>query len=210
MAVTVAQLVTRVQGLCRPVTSVTEAEIKAILIGSSAEVSQHSPQRKAVSGTLTDGAVDLSTLTGWVDGVSVVTAVESPVDEVPRAILHPALWDQAADYTLGVSGATTQTVRVYFNTDHIVDATTTTYSTKEGEAAAQICAAQVLESLASRWGQAQSVSVAGDQYSGPYPDGLNTIAKGFRDRANQLLGVNAVAVCVGFEPLGYDFTPDPF
>lgn len=212
MAVTTSALVTRVQGLSRPISSVSSTEIEAALVATAQELSRISPQRKAVSLTLADGVGDLSTMTGWVDGVSQVTAVEYPKDYVPRAILHPALWDQREDYTIKVYAATTEAVRVYFHTDHLVtdsDSTgTTTYSVVEGEAAAHLAAAQILEGLAARWGQAQSVSVAGDEYAGPSPSNLESTAGAFRERAQRLL--SPASVVIGFEAAGYGFTPDPF
>jgi hypothetical protein len=210
MAVTVSQLVTRVEALCRPVSSVLTADVQAALAAIVPTLSSMSPQKKAVSLTLSDGAGDLSTLTGWVDGTSEVTAVEYPLDEVPRDILHPALWDQRFDNTLALINGTSEVVRVYFTAEHAVNTTadTTTFSATEGEAAAHLAAAQVLESLASRWGQAQSVSVAGDEYTGPSPATIEASAGAFRDRAEALLV--RPAVLIGYEPTGYDFVPDPF
>jgi hypothetical protein len=192
------------------VSSVLTADVQAALAAIVPDLSRMSPQKKAASLTLADGAGDLSTLTGWVDGTSEVTAVEYPLDEVPRDILHPALWDQRFDYTLAILNGTTEVIRVYFTVEHIVNTTadTTTFTTVEGEAAAHLAAAQVLESLASRWGQAQSVSVAGDEFSGPMPANLEASARAFRERAAGLLV--RPAVVVGFEPAGYGFVPDPF
>lgn len=208
MAVTLTQLVARVQGLCRPVSAVSTADIQAALTAILPEVSRLSPQKKAASLTLADGAGDLSTLTGWVDGTSVVTAVEYPLDEVPRSVLHPAAWDVRYDYTLAVENYGTEAVRVYFSTDHVISGDTTTFSTVQGEAAAHLAAAMLLESLAARWGQAQAVAVAGDEYSGPSPVVIEGSASAFRERAGRLL--SPPTIVIGFDAPGYDFTPDPF
>lgn len=134
---------------------------------------------------------DLSQLDDWDSDASQVRRLEIAYGYGVRTWVPPGLW-VVRDDTLYIDLAgydINEGVRVEYTAPHSVNTTTgtTTFTDREGQAAAYLAAAELLEKWAARWVQQASGIVAAETFEGPSPADAMTLANEYRQNAQRRL-----------------------
>jgi hypothetical protein len=195
---TKTEILARVRTHLAPNMPMTDEELAPSLDAALAMFSQRFQRRAWGTLTLVDGLWQLSSLSGWTHGVSTVLAVEYPVGDTPRSILHPSEWLMEPDDDVDMLmfwTVTPETVRVRYTLPFAFDGSgSTTLTTTQAEAVALLVAAEVLDEWARRWMQKASLTVAGQDYLGPNPESARRLAADTREDAWRVVRLPAMSL----------------
>ena len=133
-----------------------------------------------------------SDLASW-DETSGVVSVERPVGEIPPQFtdfdLYLAPNDAVYLYVPVVQSG--ETVRVTYTVPHVVDADSCTVPDADSEAVASWAAARLLEELAARGAATTDSTIRADAVDHEsQANDYRMLAKGYRDRFYELLGID--------------------
>ena len=136
-------------------------------------------------------------------------SVEHPVDEIPPLHVEHSIYRAPAALRLYAEDVPSgDTVRVTYTAPHVIDADQDTTPDADSEAVASWAAARLLEELAARGAGVTDSTINADGIDhNRQTSGYRALAKGYRDRFYELLGINrkdemttpsaAVAVALG-------------